>query len=82
MTPHEKGQATRKRNAEWKILQRELYAEASRVVATGKCPRCGSSLQRNNALTGWWQCAAFGSPGFRPGFEGYPECSFQTFTEN
>lgn len=59
-----------------------LKAEAARIVATGKCPDCGTGLVRNLALAGWWQCGGVGAPGFRkPGFENAPACSFQTFTE-
>ncbi len=40
--------------------RREAYlAESRRIVATGRCPDCGSSLKRNNALFGWWQCEQF-----------------------
>jgi len=46
----------------------ESVAEANRIVATGKCPRCGSPLKRNNSLAGWWQCSAVGA------------CLFQCFT--
>ncbi len=57
-----------------------LHAEARRIVATGRCPDCGSSLRRNLALAGWWQCAQFGAEGFRAD-DAKPACSFQTFTE-
>lgn len=57
-------------------------AEAGRVVATGTCPQCGTKLRRNLALTGWWQCGAFGRPDFRqPECCDLPDCSFQCFTE-
>lgn len=54
------------------------HAEARRIVATGKCPQCGSPLRRNSSLSGWWQCSGYGAPGFR---QTEHECSFQTFTE-
>jgi len=57
-------------------------AEAGRVVASGKCPQCGTALRRNLALAGWWQCGAFGRPDFRtPEHRALPDCSFQCFTE-
>lgn len=66
-----------------KARQEARYAEAERIVATGKCPECGTGLIRNLALTGWWQCGGYASPGFRkPGFENAPKCHFQIFTRN
>lgn len=56
------------------------YAEAARIVATGKCPDCGASLRRNLALRGWWQCEQFGAVGFRADST-RAACGFQTFTE-
>lgn len=48
-------------------------AEAKAVVASGKCPKCGAGLKRNNSLTGWWQCATTGI--------GNPNtCGFDCFT--
>lgn len=56
--------------------------EAARVVASGRCPKCGTSLRRNLALAGWWQCGAYGSPDFRQTeHRDLPSCSFQCFTE-
>jgi ribosomal protein L37AE/L43A len=55
--------------------------EATRaIVATGKCPECGSKLRRNLSMTGWWQCAQFGSDGFRAD-DAKPACGWQGFTE-
>lgn len=57
-----------------------LRAEADKVIATGKCPCCGTGLVRNLAITGWWQCGGYASEGFRhKGFENAPKCSFQVF---
>lgn len=57
------------------------YVEAEAHVARGTCPHCGRGLYRNLALTGWWQCGAYGSPEMRrPEHRGAPACSFQTFT--
>lgn len=53
----------------------ELHKEAREIIATNKCPDCGSGLHRNLALFGWWQCDRFG----RLCKEGKP-CNFQTFT--
>ena len=59
-----------------------LKAEAAKIVATGKCPHCGTGLRRNLALAGWWQCDAYGEPSFRrPENREKPSCGFQTFTE-
>jgi hypothetical protein len=59
-----------------------LRAEAQAIVATGRCPHCGTPLRRNLALAGWWQCGALGEPSFRqPEHRDLPGCSFQTFTE-
>ncbi len=43
----------------------EAQTAARLVVATGKCPRCGSKLRRNLSVTGWWQCEQVGAVGFR-----------------
>lgn len=53
-------------------------AEVAAIVAKGVCPCCGSGLHRNLALTGWWQCDRFGSPGFQK--VAGPACSWQGFT--
>jgi uncharacterized protein (DUF983 family) len=55
-------------------------AEARAVVATGRCPRCGSGLRRNLALTGWWQCEQLGAPERRARPD-EPGCDWQGFTE-
>lgn len=58
----------------------ELCMQARAIVAKGCCPTCGSGLQRNLSLTGWWQCEQYGAPQYRkdPTKDG---CSFQTFTD-
>lgn len=59
-----------------------LKAKAQAIVATGKCPECGTALRQNLALAGWWQCDAFGEPRFRrPENRDKPACHFQVFTE-
>lgn len=55
-------------------------AAVNAIVATGKCPDCGSGLRRNLAITGWWQCEQFGAEGFRKDAT-KPACSWQGFTE-
>jgi hypothetical protein len=57
-------------------------SDASTHVVRGTCPDCGLPLRRNLALSGWWQCAAYGEPAFRDAqFQGAAHCSFQCFTE-
>jgi hypothetical protein len=78
-----KNEATTRRAAEKAAHQArmaQIHAEARAVVATGKCPTCGSGLHRNNSIAGWWQCDRSGSGHFRRDLAGNP-CSFQTFTE-
>lgn len=56
--------------------------EARKIVAAGKCPVCETPLRRNLALSGWWQCGAYGEPQFRLAeHRDLPHCTFQTFTE-
>lgn len=60
----------------------ECKTKALSVVATGKCPDCGTGLVRNNALAGWWQCGCYGTDTFRElQYRGLSDCSFQCFTE-
>jgi hypothetical protein len=66
-----------------KVRSDARYAEAAAHVARGTCPDCGCKLYRNLALTGWWQCGAFGEPSFRKEeHRNLPPCGFQTFTEH
>jgi len=51
-------------------------AECRAILATGKCPECGSALKRNLSLSGWWQCEQYGTTGFRAR-DNDPQCSFQ-----
>ena len=53
--------------------------ETRRIVATGRCPRCGSGIRRNNSITGWWQSEQYGAPQFRARADD-PDCSWQGFT--
>lgn len=54
-------------------------AEVQRIVATRTCPLCGSALRRNLSLTGWWQCAQFGTEQFREDPR-KSQCNWQGFT--
>lgn len=54
-------------------------AEVEAVVATGKCPRCGSPLRRNLSMSGWWQCEQLGAPSYRARPD-EDECGWQGFT--
>jgi len=59
-----------------------IHVQNRQIVASGKCPDCGSPLYRNLALTGWWQCSCYPAPDRRkPEYRGQPECTFQCFTE-
>ena len=51
-------------------------AECEAVLATGKCPRCGSALKRNLSITGWWQCEQYGAVTHRARPQD-PQCSYQ-----
>ena len=57
-----------------------IHAEVRRIVATGKCPRCGRPLRQNLSITGWWQCSQLGAVGFRADAE-QPSCGWQGFTQ-
>ncbi len=70
--------ATHCRDCHKRILE-EHYAEARKIVESGKCPQCGSGLRRNTSMTGWWQCRQYGAEQFRERLS-EPPCSFQTFT--
>jgi hypothetical protein len=68
------------RDAYQEVREKRLE-KARAIVATGKCPECGTALIHNSAITGWWQCGAYASPGLRkPEFRELPKCSFQIFT--
>jgi ssDNA-binding Zn-finger/Zn-ribbon topoisomerase 1 len=75
---------TRKEKLAMEKARRERIAKAQAetraVVATGRCPKCGSALRRNLSLTGWWQCEQFGAVGFRAR-SNEPACGWQGFTE-
>ena len=81
MTPAEKRADTKRRHAEGRIAQQARYREVAAIVATGRCPQCGSQVKRNLALTGWWQCSQFGSDGFRAD-SSKPQYSWQGFAES
>lgn len=57
-----------------------LKTEASKVVATGKCPDCGANIHQNLSLAGWFKCDRGGSASFRRDHSG-AHCSWQVFTE-
>lgn len=79
ITPRQAKAAARK-------AAQERIADAQRiareVVASGKCPICGSPLHRNLAIAGWWQCVAYPCDSHRqPQYRSLPKCEFQCFTE-
>lgn len=80
MTRGQKAAETRKRNLESKARIEKAQAETRAIVATGKCPHCGSGIRRNMAMTGWYQCEQYGAEGFRKDST-KPACSWQGFTE-
>lgn len=55
-----------------------VNAENLAIVATGKCPLCGSALKRNYSITGWWMCEQTGAETFRARPQD-PPCSWQVF---
>lgn len=73
---------TKAQRNEHKAKMARIHAEAQQIVASGKCPDCGSGLRRNITLTGWWQCGCYGTDAFRsPEYRGKTSCNFQCFTE-
>ena len=73
-----------------KVSRLDAILETNKaIVATGKCPDCSAPLVRNTSLSGWYQCARYGEPGFRgcfdgtgkshPEYDALPACSFQCF---
>ena len=80
MTRGQKAAETRRRNAASRARLEQAEAKTRAIVATGKCPLCGSNLRRNLALPGWWQCEQFGEEWFRAR-PNEPGCKWQGFTE-
>lgn len=72
--------AKRAERAAQKARMEKAEAETRAIVATGKCPCCGSRVRRNSAITGWWQCEQYGAVGFRAR-SADPACSWQGFTQ-
>ena len=79
MTTAERATRKAERAATEVRIQAKL-AETRAIVATGKCPQCGSKLRRNSSLAGWYQCEQYGAPGFRARSNEAP-CNWQGFTE-
>ncbi len=79
MTTEERKARNEERKAS-KARIEQAQAATRAVVATGKCPDCGSGLKRNLSLTGWWTCEQRGAAGFRARADA-PACSWQGFTE-
>ncbi len=79
-------EATAKRHVKAKIAAdtkariEAAQAETRAVVASGKCPCCGSGIRRNLSIAGWHQCEQYGAEGFRKDST-KPPCSWQGFTE-
>ena len=69
---------TKVEKAAEKAKREARIAGVNAIIATGKCPRCGSPLRRNLALTGWWQCSQYGAVGFRADSAKDP-CDWQDF---
>ena len=81
MTSTEKRRKTMAKKKEWAESRKASYAKAAAIVSAVTCPKCGSPLRRNLALTGWWQCGQNGSDGRRLD-NSKPACNFQVFAEN
>ena len=73
-----KGSKNRKAEHETKMAR--IHEQGRAVVASGKCPVCGSGLHRNLSFAGWWQCNRSGSGSFRLDPTGN-HCDFDCFTE-
>ena len=57
----------------------EAQAAARAAHAANRCPTCGGPVVMNLSITGWVQCAQFGSVGFRAD-SNRPACPWQGFT--
>jgi len=79
LTTEEKKQRRIERQASDERIAK-AKAETLAVVATGKCPICGSKLRRNSSIAGWWQCEQLGAVTHRAR-PNDPPCSWQGFTE-
>jgi ssDNA-binding Zn-finger/Zn-ribbon topoisomerase 1 len=65
-----------------KAKREAYYAKVTEIVKSGKCPQCGSPLNRNLAISGWWQCVAYPTGSMRKAqYANLPSCSWQGFTE-
>ncbi len=80
MTTDEKRRATLAEREAWAIRSAQIHAEVAFAVLGNRCPDCGRGVHRNLALTGWWQCDAYGAPDRRRDPNG-PGCSWQGFTQ-
>ncbi len=63
----------------YQVKRNESRNKSIAIVASNKCPDCGSELHRNLSMLGWYQCNRFGAEGFRLDTTGN-QCSFQCFT--
>lgn len=64
----------------FEVKMETTYKTNDLILASNKCPDCGSSLRRNHALEGWYQCMRYGHPDFRPNVAPeVPHCGFQMF---
>lgn len=77
MTTTERRERAAERKASKARIEQE-QAKTRAVVAANCCPQCGCTVHRNLALTGWYQCDRYGSPGFQ--VIAGPSCSWQGFT--
>lgn len=86
LTPEQRRQrredrAQRDHQAEQLAAEHRRRLDAARaIVATGRCPQCGSAIHRNTSMAGWWMCAQGGAACVRVRPED-PPCPWQTFTE-
>ena len=80
MTKAQKAAETRKQNAAFKARMALIHSQVAAVIASGKCPDCGSALRRNLSLAGWYQCEQYGAETHRARASD-PTCNWQGFTE-
>lgn len=87
------GRVKSKHSAECNVCHNQhvaaMRAEATSIVALGKCPECGTKLIQSDINANKWRCGAYPRSNSESiidiaansEFAGLPGCSFQCFTE-